>query len=115
MSDGVTSTAMKMRGKVSPAVFRAVICIVAFVTGAIVMSFEMSIAGTLGTTFFLIPTIGTRAITLWLGGVGMGCGLFLFALDRVHLAKKAVWSTVGLVVFAILAIASNRVCADDLM
>src|SRR5262249_48191284 len=24
-----------------------------------------SIVGTLGTTFFLIPTIGTRAITLW--------------------------------------------------
>jgi predicted membrane-bound spermidine synthase len=39
--DSVTSTAMKMRGKVSPAVFRAVIYIVAFVTGAIVMSFEM--------------------------------------------------------------------------
>src|SRR6266700_5940494 len=39
--DSVTSTAMKMRGKVSPAVFRAVIYMVAFVTGAIVMSFEM--------------------------------------------------------------------------
>jgi hypothetical protein len=37
----VTSTAMKMRGKVSLAVFRAVTYIVAFVTGAIVMSFEM--------------------------------------------------------------------------
>jgi len=244
--DSVTSTAMKMRGKVSPAVFRAVIYIVAFVTGAIVMSFEMlgsrylnpyfgsgiytwaglistvlaaltagyflggfiadrtvsaavlgmivgvasvyllvlpsfadailrfvldtidnvrlgslyaalaimfmpvmllgvyspfairlvlratqrsgtvsgtvygvstagSIAGTLGTTFFLIPTIGTRAITLWLGAVGIGCGLFLFALDRVHLTKKGVRSTAGLVVFAILAVASNRVCADDLI
>ncbi len=244
--DSVTSTAMKMRGKVSPAVFRAVIYMVAFVTGAIVMSFEMlgsrylnpyfgsgiytwaglistvlaaltagyflggfiadrtvsaavlgmivgvasvyllvlpsfadailrfvldtidnvrlgslyaalaimfmpvmllgvyspfairlvlratqrsgtvsgtvygvstagSIAGTLGTTFFLIPTIGTRAITLWLGAVGIGCGLFLFALDRVHLTKKGVRSTAGLVVFAILAVASNRVCADDLI
>ena len=39
--DSVTSTEMKMRGKVSPALFRAVIFIVAFVTGAIVMSFEM--------------------------------------------------------------------------
>src|SRR5258707_3795426 len=27
-----------------------------------------SIVGTLGTTFYLIPTIGTRAITLWLCG-----------------------------------------------
>src|ERR1700756_2830188 len=39
--DSVTSTVMKMRGKVSPAVFRAIIYMVAFVTGAIVMSFEM--------------------------------------------------------------------------
>jgi hypothetical protein len=39
--DSVTSTVMKMRGKVSAVVFRAVIYIVAFVTGAIVMSFEM--------------------------------------------------------------------------
>src|SRR6476659_8102893 len=37
--DSVTSTAMKMRGKVSPG--RVVIYIVAFITGAIVMSFEM--------------------------------------------------------------------------
>ena len=74
-----------------------------------------SIAGTLGTTFFLIPTIGTRAITLWLGAVGIGCGLLLFALDRVHLPKKGVPSTAGLVVFAVLALASNRVSADDLI
>jgi spermidine synthase len=243
--DSVTSTAVKMRGKLSPAMFQAVIYIVAFVTGAIVMSFEMlgsrylnpyfgsgiytwaalistvlaaltagyfiggfladrtvsaavlgmivgvasiyllalpsfadpilrlvlatidnvqlgsiyaalaimllpvvllgvyspfairlvlrttqqsgtvsgtvygvstagSIAGTLGTTFFLIPTIGTRTITLWLGAVGMGCGLLLFALDRVHLLKKGVPSA-GLVFFAVLAFASNRACADDLI
>jgi predicted membrane-bound spermidine synthase len=74
-----------------------------------------SIAGTLGTTFFLIPTIGTHIITLWLGAVGIGCGLSLFALDRVHLAKKGARSTAGLVVFAVLVLASNRVCADDLI
>jgi predicted membrane-bound spermidine synthase len=244
--DSVTSTAVKMRGKLSPAVFQAVIYIVAFVTGAIVMSFEMlgsrylnpyfgsgiytwaalistvlaaltagyfiggfiadrtvsaavlgmivgvasvyllalpsfadpilrlvlqtvddvrlgslyaalaimllpvvllgvyspfairlvlhttqrsgtvsgtvygvstagSIAGTLGTTFLLIPTIGTRAITLWLGAVGIGCGLLLFALDRVHSPKKGVPSTAGLVAFAVLVLASNRVSADDLI
>ena len=38
-----------------------------------------SIVGTLGTTFFLIPTIGTRAITLWLGAAGVVCGLILLA------------------------------------
>ena len=74
-----------------------------------------SIAGTLGTTFFLIPTIGTHAITLWLGAVGIGCGLCLFALDRVHSAKKGVRSTAGLVVFAVLVLATNRVCADNLI
>ena len=36
-----------------------------------------SIVGTLGTTFFLIPTIGTRAITLSLGAAGVVCGLIL--------------------------------------
>src|SRR5207253_10613287 len=74
-----------------------------------------SIAGTLGTTFFLIPTIGTRAITLALGAVGISCGLFLVALDRMHPAKHGVRSTAGLVVFAVLVLASNRVCADDLI
>ena len=38
-----------------------------------------SIVGTLGTTFYLIPTIGTRAITLWLGAAGIACGLILLA------------------------------------
>src|SRR5262249_54546106 len=33
----------------------------------------------------------------------------------MHLAKKGVRSTAGLVVFAILAVASTRVCADDLI
>jgi spermidine synthase len=74
-----------------------------------------SIAGTLGTTFFLIPTIGTRAITLWLGAVGMGSGLLLLALDRVHLSKKGVGSTAALVAFAVLVLAGSCVSADDLI
>jgi spermidine synthase len=43
-----------------------------------------SIVGTLGTTFYLIPTIGTRAITLWLGAAGIACGLALLALGRLE-------------------------------
>ena len=43
-----------------------------------------SIVGTLGTTFYLIPTIGTRAITLWLGAAGVVCGLILLALGRIE-------------------------------
>ena len=48
-----------------------------------------SIVGTLGTTFFLIPTIGTRAITLWLGAAGLVCGLILLALGRAASARPA--------------------------
>jgi spermidine synthase len=39
-----------------------------------------SIAGTLGTTFLLIPAIGTRAITISLGVAGVVAGLVLMAL-----------------------------------
>jgi MFS family permease len=45
-----------------------------------------SIAGTLGTTFVLIPTIGARAITLTLGGLGVFCGLALLAVERFRRA-----------------------------
>src|SRR5215211_7821504 len=38
-----------------------------------------SIIGTLGTTFFLIPLIGTKAITHSLGAAGLICGLLLLA------------------------------------
>jgi spermidine synthase len=38
-----------------------------------------SILGTLGTTFFLIPTIGSRAITLTLGILGIAAGALLVA------------------------------------
>jgi spermidine synthase len=42
-----------------------------------------SIVGTLGTTFFLIPSIGSRAITLSLGTAGVISGLLLVALPRL--------------------------------
>ena len=47
-----------------------------------------SIAGTLGTTFFLIPAIGTRAITLLLGAAGLCCGLLLFALSAGAIGRQ---------------------------
>src|ERR1051326_3595399 len=44
-----------------------------FVSGTVYgVSTAGSIVGTLGTTFFLIPLIGSRAITLTLGGLGLG-------------------------------------------
>jgi predicted membrane-bound spermidine synthase len=41
-----------------------------------------SIVGTLGTTFLLIPAIGSRAITLTLGAAGLAAGLAVLALAR---------------------------------
>jgi spermidine synthase len=41
-----------------------------------------SIVGTLGTTFLLIPTIGTRAITFTLGIAGVLSGLLLMILHK---------------------------------
>jgi spermidine synthase len=41
-----------------------------------------SILGTLGTTFLLIPAIGTRAITITLGLAGIVSGLLLLAVQR---------------------------------
>ena len=41
-----------------------------------------SIVGTLGTTFFLIPAIGTRAITFTLGIAGILSGLLLIAAAK---------------------------------
>jgi predicted membrane-bound spermidine synthase len=74
-----------------------------------------SIAGTLGTTFFLIPTIGTRAITLSLGGVGLCCGLLLFALDRMRPPGPGARAAAGLVAFAVLMLAGNRAWSDSLV
>src|SRR5580693_818348 len=59
------------------------------VSGAIYgVSTAGSIVGTLGTTFFLIPLIGTRAITLLLGAAGLGCGVCLVGLDRIYLQQR---------------------------
>ncbi len=73
------------------------------------------IAGALGTTFFLIPTIATRAITLSLGAIGIGSGIWSLALNCVHLRKNRVRSIAELVAFAVLVLASSRVSADDLI
>jgi predicted membrane-bound spermidine synthase len=73
-----------------------------------------SIVGTLGTTFFLIPTIGTRAITLLLGAVGLGCGLLMFALDRMRLPGKGARAA-GLVALAVLMLAGNRAWSNSLI
>jgi len=48
-----------------------------------------SIVGTLGTTFLLIPLIGTKAITYSLGTAGLLCGIVLMALSRLTPRRAA--------------------------
>jgi spermidine synthase len=82
------------------------------VSGAVYgVSTAGAIAGTLGTTFFLIPTIGTRAITLLLGAAGLCCGLLLFALGRLHRPPKG--AAAALAAFAVLVLGGDRAWSDD--
>ncbi len=72
-----------------------------------------SIVGTLGTTFFLIPTIGTRAITLVLGAAGLCCAGALIALDRARARGNGPRAAVGLIALVLLALSGHRAHAAD--
>jgi predicted membrane-bound spermidine synthase len=65
-----------------------------------------SIVGTLGTTFILIPAIGTRAITFTLGIAGMLSGLLLIAAPKIRRAALAL---------ALLALTAPNARAEDLI
>jgi spermidine synthase len=65
-----------------------------------------SIVGTLGTTFILIPSIGTRAITFTLGIAGVLSGLLLIAAPKFRRAALTL---------ALLALAAPNVRAEDLI
>jgi predicted membrane-bound spermidine synthase len=67
-----------------------------------------SIVGTLGTTFYLIPVMGTRAITLTLGVAGILAGLVLMALPRLRAP-----SAFGLSLLLLFAVTDAR--ASDLI
>src|SRR4051812_27522907 len=71
------------------------------VSGAVYgVSTAGSIVGTLGTTFFLIPTIGSRAITLTLGALGLIAGLALLALARIERRVGAAFIVLALMALA---------------
>lgn len=79
------------------------------VSGAVyAVSTAGSIVGTLGTTFFLIPTIGTRSITFTLGAAGILCGLLLMACCR----RAATLAPLAAVAVAALAIAAPGARAE---
>ena len=65
-----------------------------------------SIIGTLGTTFILIPTIGTRAITFTLGIAGVLSGLLLVAMPKGRRVALAL---------ALLAVAAPNARAENLI
>jgi spermidine synthase len=79
------------------------------VSGAVYgISTAGAIVGTLGTTFVLIPAIGSRAITLALGTLGLLAGLGLLALARRRAAT-------ALVVIALAAPSVPVARADSLI
>ena len=67
-----------------------------------------SILGTLGTTFLLIPAIGTRAITITLGVAGLASGLVLLALPALQRRST-------LLLALILALPCTTTRANDLI
>jgi len=67
-----------------------------------------SIVGTLGTTFYLIPSMGSRAITLMLGIAGIACALFLILLPLR--ARKS-----GIAALALMALLGADAARADML
>jgi predicted membrane-bound spermidine synthase len=80
------------------------------VSGAVYgVSTAGSIVGTLGTTFLLIPAIGSRAITLSLGAAGLVSGLALLALARLE--RRA--SGAAAIILIACAMVTSPVCRAE--
>ena len=83
------------------------------VSGAVYgVSTAGSIVGTLGTTFFLIPAIGSRAITFTLGAVGVVAGLALLALAR---PRRSAVGAAALMLIALAALGIPAGHAESLL
>jgi predicted membrane-bound spermidine synthase len=83
------------------------------VSGAVYgVSTAGSIVGTLGTTFLLIPAIGSRAITLSLGAIGLVSGLALLALARL---ERRASGAAAIVIVAVATVASPACQAESLI
>jgi spermidine synthase len=83
------------------------------VSGAVYgVSTAGSIVGTLGTTFVLIPLIGTRAITLSLGAAGLLSGLLLLVLARLDRGRPG---TAVLIALALVTFAASASRAESLV
>jgi predicted membrane-bound spermidine synthase len=82
------------------------------VSGAVYgVSTAGAIIGTLGTTFYLIPAMGARSITLALGIVGLFAGLLLLAMPR----RSRGMSATAFVPIAFLALVRPVQAAENLV
>jgi spermidine synthase len=70
-----------------------------------------SIVGTLGTTFYLIPSIGSRAITLSLGTAGIVSALLLIALPYLTRRRAAA----GVLAALLCALTASQSHAEELV
>src|SRR5258708_13461108 len=86
--------------------------------GVYAISTAGSIVGTLGTTFLLIPAIGTRAITFTLGAAGVACGVALMAYPvrrrPVRMSVLLATSLLGLGTFVAMAAAPSAARSAEL-
>jgi len=86
--------------------------------GVYAISTAGSIVGTLGTTFFLIPAIGTRAITFMLGAAGVVCGIALMGFPKrcraATTASLLGLSVVALGTFAAIAVWSSTALSQEI-
>ena len=74
-----------------------------------------SILGTLGTTFFLIPLIGSRAITLALGMAGIGAALLVAAVaSSGHWRRRQLGALAVLLVASALMLPGTAARAEDM-
>ena len=73
-----------------------------------------SIVGTLGTTFYLLPHVGSRALTLMLGGAGLIAGCALIALDRATRRATAL-ALVGALTLIQIGLSNAQERAGDLV
>src|SRR5215813_759016 len=72
-----------------------------------------SIVGTLGTTFLLIPLIGTKAITYSLGAAGLVCGFVLMVLSRLTPRRAMILTVFGLVAASAAPVARADTLIDE--
>jgi spermidine synthase len=72
-----------------------------------------SIAGTLGTTFFLLPSMGSRTLTLTLGAIGTASAMVLFALPT--LTRRTSAAAAAFVLALIAAAGPTAAHADSMI